>query len=370
MDYSVSTTHGGLPGLCCRSRICRINSSRRCRMRFPRSRSVGRRRRRLLSKWALPACFVLPLLAGCHRAATTIAVIPRTSGTMLWEPEHGGAQAVALKSGVQIYWNAPTREDDIANQIALVDKVVAGNYQGLVLSPDHALALITPVRRAMARGLPTVIVGSPLAIPPGNGLSYVLNDEEAGGGIVAQRIGALLNGQGTVALLGINPDILGIVTRARSLEQHLSVQFPNIHVVVTRTGSFNVPHEQQVAEETLKANPTLDAIVALTATSCRGVLSAISERHLSRVRVIGFDPDAMIFDSPNLDSLVLQDTKKMGAQAVLTVVGAVQGQRMPTVMRIEPTLVTRDNAASPEIKEMTSMDWRPAPMRWKWSVGP
>ena len=343
-------------------------------MRFPGPNSVdhrvGRRRCRLLPKFALPACFVLPLLAGCHRAATTIAVIPRTSGTMLWEPEHGGAQTVALKSGVQIYWNAPTREDDIGNQIALVDKVVAGNYQGLVLSPDHALALITPVRRAMARGLPTVIVGSPLAIPPGNGLSYVLNDEEAGGRIVAQRIGALLNGQGTVALLGINPDILGIVTRARSLEQHLSVQFPNIHVVVTRTGSFNVPHEQQVAEETLKANPTLDAIVALTATSCRGVLSAISERHLSRVRVIGFDPDAMIFDSPNLDSLVLQDTKKMGAQAVLTVIGAVHGRSMPMIMQIEPTLVTRDNATSSEIKEMTSMDWRPAPMRWKWSVGP
>jgi ribose transport system substrate-binding protein len=289
---------------------------------------------------------------------------------MLWEPEHGGAQTVALKSGVQIYWNAPTREDDIANQIALVDNVVAGNYQGLVLSPDHALALITPVRRAMARGLPTVIVGSPLAIPPGNGLFYVLNDEEAGGRIVAQRIGALLNGQGTVALLGLNPDILGIVTRARSLEQHLSVQFPNIHVVVTRSGSFNVPHEQQVAEETLKANPTLDAIVALTATSCRGVLSAISERHLNRVRVIGFDPDSTIFDSPNLDSLVLQDTRKMGAQAVLTIVGAVHGQRMPTVLQIEPTLVTRDNEASAEIREMTSMDWRPAPMRWKWSVGP
>lgn len=356
--------------LCCRSRICRINSSRRCRMRFPGSRSVGRRRCRLLSKWALPACFVLPLLAGCHRAATTIAVIPRTSGTMLWEPEHGGAQTVALKSGVQIYWNAPTREDDIANQIALVDKVVAGNYQGLVLSPDHALALITPVRRAMARGLPTVIVGSPLAIPPGNGLSYVLNDEEAAGGIVAQRIGALLNGQGTVALLGLNPDILGVVTRARSLEQHLSAQFPNIYVVVKRTGSFNAPHEQQVAEETLKANPALDTIVALTATSCRGVLSAISERHLSRVRVICFDPDAMIFDSPNIDSLVLQDTRKMGAQAVLTVLAAIQGKGMPAVMLFEPTLVTRDNASSSEISEMTSMDWRPAPMRWKWSVGP
>ena len=64
---------------------------------------------------------MLVLLAGCQRnSPITIAVIPRTTGTMLWEPEHGGAQAAALKLGARIYWNAPTREDDIEGQIALV----------------------------------------------------------------------------------------------------------------------------------------------------------------------------------------------------------------------------------------------------------
>ena len=75
---------------------------------------------------ASPAAFELALLvrsapsspAGCHRAATTIVVIPRTSGTMLREPEHWGAQTVALKSGSKFTGNAPYREDDIANQIA------------------------------------------------------------------------------------------------------------------------------------------------------------------------------------------------------------------------------------------------------------
>jgi len=204
---------------------------------------------------SLPQCVGLifatfALLAGCQRnSPIAIAVIPRTSGTMLWEPEHGGAQTAALRLGARIYWNAPTREDDVEGQIALVQRVSSENYQGLILAPDQSRALITPVRRAMLRGLSIVVVGSPLPIPPGDRLSYILNDDEAGGSIAGQRLAAILHGQGSVALLSIDPDIAGIVTRARSLEQFLATSYPHIRVV-KRAGSFNFPHEQQAAEET------------------------------------------------------------------------------------------------------------------------
>jgi ribose transport system substrate-binding protein len=310
------------------------------------------------------------LLASCHRhAPPVIAVIPRTSGTILWEPEHGGAQDAALSLGVHIYWNAPTREDAIADQIALVEKVASGNYQGLILAPDHGLALITPVRRAIQRGMPTVIVGSPLAIPPGDRLCYILNDEETAGRLAADRIAATLHGHGTVAILGIDPDILGIMTRARSLESSITTRYPEIHIVAKRAGSFNVLHERQVAEETLKRNPGLDAIFALTSTSMHGVLSAIDDSGTSRVRVVAFDPSSLDFSAPSLDALIVQNTQKMGSEAVREVVGALRGKPMPASIQFEPVLITRDNVNSPEVLSLTSMDWRPAGLRWRWSIG-
>jgi ribose transport system substrate-binding protein len=285
---------------------------------------------------------------------------------MLWEPEHGGAMTAASELGAQIYWNAPTREDDIQGQIALVQRIADGNYQGLVLAPDHSLALITPVRSAMARGLPTVIVGSPLAIPPGDRLSYILNDDEAGGRIAAERVGAILHGQGSVAILGIDPDITGIMTRARSLEQYLVKNHPSVRVVVKRMGSFNVPHEQQVAEETLKANPDLDAIIALTSTSTHGVISAIESSPRSHaVKVIAFDPDTMGFETPILDSIIVQDTQRMGQEAIRLIVAKIHGQTVPAIMQFKPILVTRENVNTAEIREMTSMDWRPRHSRWR-----
>ena len=97
--------------------------------------------------------------SGCRPSGPpVIAVIPRTSGTMLWEPVANGAQVAASKLNMRIYWNASTREDDVDGQIALVERVTAGPYRGLVLAPNHTLALLTPVRRALARGLITVVL--------------------------------------------------------------------------------------------------------------------------------------------------------------------------------------------------------------------
>ena len=159
---------------------------------------------------------LLLALSGCSRSRPpTIAVIPRTTALVLWESEHAGAEDAAKKTGFSIYWNAPTSEDDVERQIDFVEHAIRRKDAGLVLAPDQALAMMVPVRTAIAEGIPTVVVSSPLAIPPGPKLSYILNDEDATGAMAAERMGSILNGNGEVALLGIDSDISGIIQRPR-----------------------------------------------------------------------------------------------------------------------------------------------------------
>jgi len=298
-----------------------------------------------------------------------IAVIPQTEGTIFWEAAHTGTEEAADPAGIFIYWNAPTREDDVEAQIALVDRVVEKNYQGLVLAPDQALSLIMPVRRALAHGIPTVIIGSPLPIPAGGNLSYILNDDEEGGRMAAQRAAALLNGHGTVALLGINPDIAGIMIRARTFEQFAAQNYPGIRIVEKRLGSYNAPHEQQVAEETLRANPDLDLIVALMSTTVDGALSALETTGKNRlVRVIGFDLGGYPLyygRQENLDSVVQEDIRSMGQQAIELIHARLLGQPVPATIHLHPKLITRDNMNTPEVRLMLSQDWTLG--RWRWS---
>jgi ribose transport system substrate-binding protein len=306
-------------------------------------------------------CLIWMFSGGCRRALPpTIAFIPRTSGTPLWESAHAGAAMAARSTGTKIYWNAPTREDDVQGQITLVESVIDRKYQGLVLAPDQALALITPVRRALSKGTPTVIIGSPLPIPPGGRLSYILNDEEEAGRMAALRVGQLLAGKGSVAILGVNPDIAGIMVRAHSLEAALAERYPGIRIVEKRLGSFNFPHDQQIAEETLRANPDLNAIVALTSASTRGTCSAIAHNpQMQFTKVIGFDePDPVLLRRESeLDSMIVQNSREMGLGAVKTIAAQLRGQSVAPEVRLKPLLITRENLASPQVRQALYMEW-------------
>lgn len=323
--------------------------------------TLSRSRRWSSSIWISLAFLFLLFPISCRKPGpVTIAIIPRTSGTLLWEPAHRGAQDAAEEIGSQIYWNAPTREDDVAGQIALIEHVIAGDYQGLVLAPNQSLALITPVRRALAHGLPIVVISSPLPVPAGDNLSYILNDEEEGGRIAAHRVAQLLHGRGTIAILGIDPDVKGIMLRAQSFERYLAQNDPEIHIIERHTGSFNVPHEQEVAEEALGAHPDLDAIITLMWPSARGAMSTIDNNPgRFKTKVVGFDPEDISFASPSLDSVVVQNTRMMGNLAVKLIHAKLSGKAMPPVTTLEPVLITRANVNSEEIRHMTTMDWNP-----------
>jgi ribose transport system substrate-binding protein len=313
------------------------------------------------------ACSLALWSSACSsRQQVRIAVIPQTEGSH-WDPAHAGAEVAAERTGAFIYWNAPSRDDDVEAQIALVERVVAEKYQGLVLAPDQALSLISPVRRALSRGIPTVIIGSPLPIPAGGNLSYILNDDAEGGRLAAQRVAYLLDGHGTVALLGINPDVTGIMIRSRAFEECLAKYYPGIRIAEKRMGSFNIPHEQLLSEDTLRTHPKLDVIVALTSITAYGALASLEATpHGHTVKIICFDI-ARLFpleEKTVVDSVIQTDTRAMGQQAVETIEAKRHGRPMPAVVYLHPKLITRDNINTPEVRQMLSLDWKLGHWRW------
>lgn len=328
----------------------------------PHFRQLGAR---LVATW----CALALCSAGCgHRRPPTIAVIPQTEGTMMWEGVHVGAESAAAETGSSIYWIAPTREDDIEAQIRLVNRITNGHYDGLVLAPDQALSLISPVRRALSRGIPTVIIGSPLPIPAAGNLSYILNDDEAGGRYAAKRVGKLLGGHGSVAILGLNPDVSSTMTRARAIEETLARDYPGIDIATERMGTFNAPHEQQVAEDALRAHPGLAAIVTLMSASLDGTLSALgSTPRGHNVHVIAFDGSGVpaFGNNPNLDCVIQENTRAMGRKAVELIHDRMLERQVPAVIRLEPTVITAENLNSAPVRYLLSQDWTLG--RWRWS---
>jgi ribose transport system substrate-binding protein len=315
-------------------------------------------KRRSSLVWLVSA-LVCVFSPACDSGPKRVAVIPRSCGTVLWEPEHAGAAHLAWKNGVELYWNAPPREDDVEGQIALLTKVADRRLSGIILTPDETLPLRTPVRRVISQGIPVVVVGTQLGIAPSSRLSYILNDDDAGGQMAARRLGTVLNKAGAVAILGLNPQLTGITERERSLESTLAREFPNIHVVARRLGHYSVPQEQQIAEDLLHGGMQVDAIVALSASSTRGAYYALVEFHKDRaIKLIGFDQDLIPpLRTGGIDSVVMERTYDMGETAMNFMLSQMRGRTAPGVTVVAPILMTRENLDSAEVYRQLLANW-------------
>ena len=294
-----------------------------------------------------------------RRTPPTIAVIPRTCGTYLWEAEHTGVARTAPGYGLNVYWNAPMREDDVQGQIEILARSLKRGVKGIIVSPVEALPLRTPIFDALEAGTPVVVVGTDLGLAPAKNLAYVLNDESRGAQLAARRIGKLLQGHGTVAILGISKQLTSNAERARGLETTLAGEFPGIHVAFRSLSLPTVSQEQQVAEKLLVEGPHIDAIVALTEAATRGAFYALIEfsRTLT-TPLVGFDQNLLApIRTGEIDSVVIQNTNQMGRAAMTLMAQEVKGESVQQFVIVQPQLVTRENIDSDAVKKTLDLDW-------------
>jgi len=289
-------------------------------------------------------------------------VIPGTTATEFWEAAHGGAEAAGSQTGFRIYWNAPTREDDIERQIALVQRAIDAEYAGLVVAPTNYLALVGSVRQALSKHIPTVVIRSSLPIPPGQGLSYILNDDQETGRLAATRVGMLLAGKGQVAVLGLDPSRPTSILRARAIEVELAKSFPKISVVEKRSGSSNTGEVQQIAQEILTEKPSLDAIITLDVTATEGTWAALAALRISkRVKLIGCEQELDLMAGirhGDIDSVIAENTYEMGFRAIQAIAAQKRGEPVPDKIELKPVLVTKVNIDKDEVQRMLSVNWR------------
>jgi ribose transport system substrate-binding protein len=313
--------------------------------------------------WLCFASFLFLATSGCRtQSSRTIAVIPGTTATEFWEAAHGGAETAGRDTGFRIYWNGPTREDDVERQIALVERAIDDEYAGLVVAPTNYLALVGSVRQALSRHIPTVVIRSSLPIPPGQGLSYILNDDQETGRLAATRVGMLLAGKGKVAVLGLDASGPRSVLRARAIEAELAKSFPEVSIVEKRSGSSNTAEVQQIAQEILIDNPGLDVIIALDVTATEGTWAALAALGRgNRVKLVGCEQEVDLMAGirhGDIDSVIVENTYEMGLRAVQSIAARRRGEWVPDRIELKPVLVTKANIDSAQVQRMLSVNWR------------
>jgi ribose transport system substrate-binding protein len=302
------------------------------------------------------AAITLGILCGCLAALLPaahialpppfIAFIARTSGTTFTEDMHQGAREPARNAGYQLYWNAPTREDDLDRQILIADAAVQRGAKAIILGPTNVSGAITMIHNLVARKLPVVIVQTEVPMPASPYLTSVTPDQSEFGRLAAERISKVTGGTGEVAIVGLDRGAPETLTRAQSFMKAIAAH-PGIRVVTQSPGSIQISETEQNAREIVNSFPRLRAIYAVSADATQGVMLALQEVDASHsIALVGSDRDLFLTASlyeGKLDSLVIADGRRIGYLAMQAALAGLHGRPLPAPEKVEATLLTRNN---------------------------
>jgi ribose transport system substrate-binding protein len=288
-----------------------------------------------------------------------IAVIVRGS-ERYWKSVHAGvvkAHNDLQDQGIdnQITWDAPLYEGNMDEYLLLIEKALQQGLNGMVLAPFNRRALSGPMEEVYQRGIPTVIIDSPLDSP--HIVSLVATDNKNAGRLAATRMGELLGRGSKVLVLRYQEGSSSTEEREQGFVQQLKQVAPSLEVVVSDCCAGETRDSARRASERLLARyPDLKGIFTPNEPTTAGMLLALAGAGKnSKVTLVGFDTSTIYNDglrSGIIQGLVVQNPFRIGEQGVKTLVDHIRGISVPERVDTGAIMVTPANMDQPEIKQL------------------
>lgn len=298
------------------------------------------------------------LMAGVLSAQDklSIAVIPKGTTHEFWKSIHAGAVKAGDELGVEIIWKGPQREDDREMQIQVVEDFISRKVSGIVLAPLDDKALARPVKEAMKRKVPVVIIDS--GLQGKDYVSFVATDNHKGGMLGGERLAELLGGKGKVILLRYQEGSASTMERERgfleAMKKHAGIEIvsENQYAGATAEAAY------QKSEDLLTRFKDVNGIFCPNESSTFGMLRALKDAGLAgKVKFVGFDASEPLvagLREGNIHGLVVQNPFKMGELGVRTIVAVIKGEKVKERIDTGVAIVTPENIEQQEIKDLLS----------------
>jgi ribose transport system substrate-binding protein len=200
---------------------------------------------------------------GDEKQTLRIAWVPKSLDNIVFETGRDGAylrakeinEDPASKVKIEVIYDAP-KESDAAAQAAVIDKLVAEGIDGLGVSCNDTEICGAAIDRAVAAGVEVMTWDSDAATS--KRFTYYGVDNKEGGRQAAKLLGALLEGQGEVAVISGVPTASNLEARRTGFQEELAASFPNISIVATVYGNDDVDMSADVVEGAMTEHPEID----------------------------------------------------------------------------------------------------------------
>lgn len=274
--------------------------------------------------------------------ALTIAVFTKNYTNPAYAAARLGAERTAARLGARVKHCVPQLPDNVAQQIALVERAIEDRPDAIVFVPVHDTAMDESVRKINAAGIPLFNIINRLA--RGERVTFVGSDDYRLGRDVARRLLLHLGGTGEVVIISGVPAAVTGQDRLRGFCDAVR-EFPGVRVAGERAGDFQRDTGRRAMEQLLEACPRIDGVLSANDAMSLGAIEAIEAagRHIP---VIGVNavPEAIIaLKSGRLLATVDFDALKISCIATEAAIRHLRGQRVPREIELPVQIVDATN---------------------------
>jgi len=297
----------------------------------------------LLGGLALATAFALPTLAADKIKIGFITKFP----VEFFSTMENAAKAYATANpDVEIVFGQGASGTDIEGQIALIESMITQGVQGLAITPvDPTVA--PALDKAVEAGIKVVLMDNDIPGWAGK-TALATTDNFNAGKIAGAYLKTVLKDGDTIGILEGVPGVPALDDRVNGMMEGLD----GLKVEVVGKGATNCTQELgvSVAEDLLTAHPDVKAIYAACGPPAVGATQAIENAGIANdaIIMVGFDACCGELDkiaSGQEDATVAQFPAKMGELGVDTLVKAIRGEAVTSLVDTGAGLVTKDNLA-------------------------
>jgi ribose transport system substrate-binding protein len=281
------------------------------------------------------------LIAACQPAAAPAApaapaaadklyipVISKGFQHQFWIAVKNGAEKAATDLGVEITFEGPESESEVAKQYEMVEAALAKNPDALCLAALDSKALIPLLEQAKAAGIP--VIGFDSGVDSDIPLATASTDNIAAAGMAADKMAELIGGEGEVAVIVHDQTSRTGIDRRDGFLKTMEEKYPNITVVDVQYGAGDHLKSTDLANAIIQAHPNLKGFFGANEGSIIGVLNAVkASGKEGEIVVIGYDSGVQQMEAIRAGTeagAITQDPIGIGYKCVEAAVKAVRGE--------------------------------------------
>ena len=271
----------------------------------------------------------------------TIAVFTKNTTNPAYAAFRLAADQVARASGAATVHFVPQRPDDVGEQTAFVEQVLADRPDAVIFIPVDDVAMVAPVAKLNAAGIPIVLAANVL---PGRFVTFIGADDDDIGYRQAKYLFDHMVGRGRIVVLEGPP--AAPTNRARLAGYRRAfAETPAIQVLASAVGHFQQNDGKRVMAQLLRDHPAIDAVLSANDSMALGALEALDAagRSATVIGINGILAAVREIAAGRMLASVDFNMFKIGCTATRAAIRCLRGEPVPERIILPTEVIDKSN---------------------------